>query len=181
MKSHLYYLLFLLTVFSCKSSDPEALAQNTFKIGDKEYTFIAGYYDDYGYDSVWNEYNIEFFLLPIIAKSTTSEEDIEFSIWIDVYSEGIVFKSGVYKPVWSESSRGDFVFVSREDNIHLEEGEFQIEVKGDNNYTISVDGILEDKRVIKGSFSGKFVDIESVYAENALRKVRKVTLKREAL
>lgn len=167
MKLLLFTLItvsFLIT--SCKKSDPELVTANTFKVGDKDYTFMHGYFDDFGYDDYWDEYYMEFYLLPSTINKNTKEEDIKYGIFIDAYSSGNTFKSGEYKTDWNANLSGDLVFFEEGKRYEMEKGIFRIDVKSNKTYTITIDGIIEDKRPIKGSFSGAFVDVFDVYMIN---------------
>lgn len=176
MKSLFFHLLIVFTIISCKSSDPEPVLTNTFKVGDKDYTFTYGYFDDYGYNDYWDECYREFYLLPSPITNSTNEEDIKFGIFIDAYSSGETFRSGEYKTDWNANLSGDLVFFEEGKRYDMEKGIFRVDVKSNNTYTITIDGIIDDKRPIKGSFSGTFIDVFEVSAisksDNMLKKAR---------
>jgi hypothetical protein len=128
-----------------------------FNIGNKEYSFKGSGLIDYGYNNEVHEYWMDFFLTSEKMTEKKGLSTYDYLIFLETHSVGNLFTSGIFTPDENHPKQyGTILFYENEEASLLKSGSFTITKGTGNEYTISIDGVLESGRKIKGVFNGDF-------------------------
>lgn len=153
-----------LTVSAVDKLDPEY--KKSFEIGSTKYDFKGGFFEDFGYDEEWDEFNRDFYLTNNEILKGSDTEKTTYTIYIEAFSRGEKFKAGSYSLDYTKELNGSVYFLDIANQIgyQMTSGAFEILQTSETDYTISITGALNDGKAIKGSYRGKLLNADSIGA-----------------
>ncbi len=158
---------FLLILLSCSKGssdpipdDPDEVKQSagTLSIGGKSYIFKGAGYQDWGYDSDSDKYNIG---LALASEEIKYYEVVldrhSHTIIVDCYSKGSTFKNDTFRIKGDDYPRASVIVKIDDKSFSLTGGTVNVDRKGINQFTISFDGVSDEGVQVKGTYSGQFI------------------------
>lgn len=159
MKKLFLLLTLSVSIFSCSKDEEvssEAIAQN-FVIGSNDVGFKGAAFIDWGHDKDSDEYNMTFWLT---SEKYDTNKDLASGynniLEVDLYSDGNSFRYGTYTAKQINESWGGVTFGENGKEFSLASGNVIIEKNSTDNFTLTVDGVLDNGKAIKGTYKGAF-------------------------